>query len=117
MKAFANLFSALDQTTKTNTKVAALAAYFDEAEEQDKLWAIAILSHRRPKRAVNTTLLRTWAAELSEYPLWLFEDSYHVVGDLAETIALFLPPPSSQSSKTLSDWIAGLVAITKSDFE
>ncbi len=115
MKAFANLFSSLDQTTKTKVKVAALAAYFDQANDQDKLWTIAILSHRRPKRAVNTTLLRAWAAEVSSQPLWLFEDSYHVVGDLAETIALILPAPSKRVDKSLSQWIDGLIQITKSD--
>ena len=117
MKAFANLFSTLDQTTKTNAKVDALAKYFDQVPDGDKLWAIAILSHKRPKRAVNTTLLRTWAAEISEQPLWLFEESYHVVGDLAETIALFLPPSNRQSERTLSDWIEGLMQITKSEEE
>ena len=105
MKKFASLFIALDQTTKTNEKVNELANYFLEAPEKDKLWAIAILSHKRPKRTVNTTLLRTWAAEISGHPLWLFEESYHLVGDLAETIALFLPKPSKQSSNSLSDWI------------
>jgi len=115
MKAFANLFSVLDQTTKTNAKVDALSKYFDQANEKDKLWTIAILSHKRPKRAVNSTLLRAWAAEVSDQPLWLFEESYHVVGDLAETIALFLPPAKGTSDLTLSDWIHSLVAITKSE--
>ena len=117
MKAFAQLFSQLDQTTKTTVKVAALATYFDQAEDQDKLWTIAILSHKRPKRAVNTTMLRKWAAEISEQPLWLFEESYHIVGDLAETIALFLPPATEQSDQTLSQWIEGLIQITKSEEE
>ena len=27
------------------------------------------------------------AAKSAEIPLWLFEDSYHIVGDLAETIS------------------------------
>jgi len=105
MKNFAQLFTQLDQTTKTNTKVAALANYFKVATEKDKLWTAAILSHRRPKRTVNTTRLREWAAELSKTPLWLFEESYHVVGDLAETIALILPNPEDKSSHTLSYWI------------
>ena len=105
MKRFAQLFTELDQTTKTNAKVEALSRYFAEAEEQDKLWTIALLSHRRPKRTVNTTLLRTWAAEFSGIPLWLFEESYHVVGDLAETIASLLPPPKTRHRHSLSHWI------------
>ena len=111
MKNFAQLFIQLDQTTKTNTKVAALTDYFEVAEEQDKLWTIALLSHRRPKRTVNTTLLRTWAAEKSGIPLWLFEESYGVTGDLAETIALILPEPTSQSAHSLTHWIDYIKAL------
>ena len=105
MRLFARLFTTLDQTTKTNTKVDALARYFAEAEAKDRLWTVAILSRRRPRRTVNTTLLRTWAAELSGLPLWLFEETYHVVGDLAETIARILPEPEERSDQPLSYWI------------
>ncbi|MEM9990568.1 MAG: ATP-dependent DNA ligase, partial [Bacteroidota bacterium] len=105
MKKFAHLFTQLDQTTKTNLKVAALQHYFAQAEEKDKLWTIALLSHRRPKRTVNTTLLLTWAAKKSNVPLWLFEESYGVTGDLAETIALILPAATSESDNSLTYWI------------
>ena len=105
MKAFADLFRALDQTTKTNAKVTALAAFFETASESDKLWTIALLSGRRPKRTVQTTQLREWAAEKAGIPLWLFEESYPIVGDLAETIALILPAPQQTSSRDLTDWI------------
>ncbi|MBR9922289.1 MAG: ATP-dependent DNA ligase [Bacteroidetes bacterium] len=105
MKQFADLFIQLDQTTKTNTKVAELARYFAEAEDKDKLWTMALLSHRRPKRTVTTTLLREWAAEQAGIPLWLFEESYHVVGDLAESIALVLPDSTRKNNRSLSDWI------------
>ena len=105
MRHFADLFIALDQTTKINAKVDALAKYFSLATPQDKLWTVAILSHRRPKRTVNTTLLRTWAAEYGEIPLWLFEETYHIVGDLAETIAMILPKRKAESSHSLTYWI------------
>lgn len=106
MKRFAALFSALDQTTRTNEKVAALAAYFVDAPESDRLWTIALMSGRRPKRTVTTTQLRQWAAEQAGIPLWLFEESYPIVGDLAETIALVLPGPTGTSDNTLTEWIA-----------
>lgn len=93
MKDFAALFTALDQTTKTGVKTAALARYFREAPPADRVWTIALLSGRRPKRAVNSTELRNWAAQEAGIPLWLFEESYHVAGDLAETIARLLPEP------------------------
>ncbi len=106
MKRFAALFTALDQTTRTTAKVAALAEYFAQAPDADRLWTIAILSGRRPKRGVNATQLRLWAAARAGIPLWLFEEAYPVVGDLAETIALVLPPAATDSDETLSDWIA-----------
>lgn len=105
MKQFAALFLQLDQSNKTNDKIDALAEYFSSANARDKLWAVALLSERRPRRTVNTTLLRHWAAEMARLPLWLFEDSYHITGDLAETIALVLPTPTGHDESTLSEWI------------
>jgi DNA ligase-1 len=105
MKKFARLYTQLDQTTKTLGKIKALVAYFETANEEDKLWAVALLSHRRPKRTVNTNFLRDWAAAEGKIPLWLFEESYHVVGDLAETITLILPSAKSSSDESLSYWI------------
>jgi DNA ligase-1 len=43
--------------------------------------------------------------EASAIPGWLFEESYHVVGDLAETMALLMPAGEGSSSKTLTEWI------------
>jgi DNA ligase-1 len=105
MKDFARLFTRLDHTNKTNDKIAALTDYFDNAADKDKLWAIALLSGKRPKRQVTTTLLREWAAEEADVPYWLFEDSYHVVGDLAETISLVLPHEQGIDEQPLSYWI------------
>jgi DNA ligase-1 len=115
MKAFAALFRQIDQSTKTTVKTAALAEYFRSADEDDKLWTIALFSGRRPKRAVNTTLLREWAAEASGHPLWLFEECYPIVGDLAETISLFLPPPTRASDLPLTHWIDVLRDLPKLD--
>jgi DNA ligase 1 len=105
MKHFTKLFTDLDQTTKTLGKIKALIEYFRHASDQDKLWAIAILSHRRPKRTVNATYLAEWANELSRIPQWLFYESYAVVGDLAETITLVLPPDFEDSDYSLTYWI------------
>jgi len=117
MKNFAYLFTQLDQTTKTLKKVAALVDYFGKVEDKDRMWAMAILSHRRPKRTVKTSLMRQWAAELANVPIWLFEESYHVVGDLAETIALVLPPPSMEHNKTLTEWIEVVKSLNKKEDE
>lgn len=111
MKRFAELIRTLDSTNKTTLKVEALTRYFQEAPDRDKVWAIAILSHRRPPRPVNTTLLRNWASELSNIPLWLFEESYHIVGDLAETIALVIPVSEAVSEKSLTQFLEEIIAL------
>lgn len=115
MKRFAQLFEAIDQSTKTTVKVSALADYFVDASEEDKLWTVALFSGRRPKRAVTTTRLREWAAEASGVPLWLFEESYSIVGDLAETIALVLPLNVSVDTHSLSHWINALRGLSDVD--
>ncbi|MFD2738439.1 ATP-dependent DNA ligase [Sulfitobacter aestuarii] len=115
MKRFAALFNTIDQSTKTNVKVAALAEYFSQAPEEDRLWTIALFSGRRPKRAVTTTRLREWASEASGVPLWLFEESYAIVGDLAETIALVLPVNVSSDDRSLSYWINALRGLAEQD--
>ncbi len=112
MNRFAALFNALDATTKTAAKTAALAAYFGDAPQADRVWTIALLSGRRPKRVVNATELRTWAAEAAGIPLWLFEESYAVAGDLAETIARLLPPANRPRDPSLDETVRALIALT-----
>jgi len=115
MKEFARLFTALDQTNSTLKKVAALKDYFGRVSDEDKLWTIAILSSRRPKRTVTTRQLREWAAKLSGIPDWLFEESYSVVGDLAEAIALVLPEPGKTSDQSLTHWIEEIIGLKGED--
>lgn len=102
----------LDQTNKTNEKVDLLVDYFTVANDTDKLWALALLSSRRPKRAVNTTKLRYWACEYAGVEQWLFDESYQVVGDLAETITLILPHSNNQTHQSLSYWVNYIMALT-----
>lgn len=117
MKAFAELFTAIDQSTKTTVKTAALAEYFRTAPESDRLWTVALFSGRRPKRAVTTTQLREWAAERAGVPLWLLEECYPIVGDLAETIALLLPPPGRGGDRTLTAMLEALSDLPNRDLE
>lgn len=105
MKNFTQLFTDLDQTTKTGDKIQALVDYFERTTDHDKLWTIALLSHRRPKRTVNTNFLSQWANELAGLPEWLFYESYTVVGDLSETITLVLPSDYEPSDHSLTFWI------------
>ncbi len=105
MKDFATLFTRIDETTKTTVKVAALADFFTVAADEDKLWTIALFTGRRPKRTITATRLREWAAEVASLPDWLFEDSYAIAGDLAETISLVLPPATTHKDAPLAYWI------------
>ena len=105
MKAFAELYAALDETTKTNEKVAALTSYFARVPPADAAWAAAFLIGRRPKRLLESRKLAQWAIEESGVPDWLFGECYQAVGDFAETIALLLPPAQSSSGLPLHYWI------------
>lgn len=111
MKDFAQLFASLDETNKTNTKINILKNYFISVSDEDKIHTLALFTGRKPKRQINATLVKLWAMEMADIPQWLFEESYHVVGDLAETIALLLPQGSSTHDKPLSVWIAEINAL------
>ncbi|HVS97361.1 MAG TPA: hypothetical protein VHE54_12790 [Puia sp.] len=99
MRRFALLALQLGTSTKTNDRLEALHDYFQSADDADKVWVIALFSGRRPRRTVTTTQLWEWCRELTGLPAWLFEESYHTVGDLAETIALLLPGDGAASGK------------------
>jgi DNA ligase 1 len=105
MKAFTELYLKLDQTTKTTEKVEALTRYFEQAAPADAAWAVYLLSGRKPRQIVPAARLRTLAATEAELSDWLFEESYHAVGDLAETIALVLPARDEASEIPLRVWI------------
>jgi DNA ligase-1 len=105
MKDFAALYTALDETTATNDKIAALVGYFRSASPGDAAWAVHFLSGRRPKRLIRAADLRAWAGEAAGIPEWLFDESYHAVGDLAETIALLLPEGEGANDRPLAWWV------------
>ena len=105
MKAFAELYAALDRTTKTNAKVAALKRYLAAAAPEDAAWAVHFLIGRRPKRLLESRKLAQWAMEEAGVPDWLFGECYHAVGDFAETIALLLPPAEHSSALPLHYWM------------
>ena len=115
MRRFADLVLQIGTSTKTNDKVEALVDYFKQADPRDKVWVIAIFSGRRPRRAVNSSQLATYAVELTGLPFWLFEESYHTVGDLAETITLLLPeaPAAAPQTKPLHYYIEQLQHMIK----
>jgi len=61
LKRFANLYDAIDRTTSTNAKVAAMVGYFKEALPADAAWAVFFLLGRRLKRLVPSRAVGHWA--------------------------------------------------------
>lgn len=104
---FAALYAAIDATTKTNEKLTALTSYFRSASHADAAWATFFLAGYKLRQLVPTKLLRVWAAEEAKIPAWLFEESYHSVGDLAETLTLIVPPGELVDDLSLTDWVEG----------
>lgn len=95
MQRFAQLIDELNNTTKTNDKRDALVRYLQDVPDADRVWLVAIFTHRRPRRLINTTLLKQWCMEVTGLPQWLFDEGYHYTGDLSEAIALMLPDDPS----------------------
>lgn len=105
MREFARLYAELDETTATNRKLDALQQYFAAASPENAAWAVYFLAGGKPRQAVPSKLLREFAIEYAMLDEWLFEECYHAVGDLAETVALVLPPPEHESDIGLAVWM------------
>ena len=105
MRRFAALYQQLDASTATNDKVAALVAYFADTPPADAAWAVYFLAGGKPRQVLPTAVLRGVACSLAGVDDWLFEACYQAVGDLAETIALVLPPGAQRSDAGLAEWI------------
>jgi DNA ligase-1 len=103
MQRFSHLVTTLSNTTKTNDKRDLLLEYFRGANDTDKLWLVALFTGRRPKRLVNSTFMKLWCSEEIGIPQWLFDESYHTVGDLSESIALLLDAKRQTTEARTSD--------------
>jgi DNA ligase-1 len=110
MREFANLYAELDDTTSTTRKLEALQAYFGTAAPDNAAWAVYFLAGGKPRQAVPVKLLRQYATEYAGLDSWLFDECYHAVGDLAETIALVLPAPRARSDAGLAHWVEERIA-------
>ena len=111
MRQFAALYDALDSTTSTNAKVAAMTAYFRTAPPADSAWAVFFLTGRRLKRLVPHASIGAWTLTATGYEEWLLGECYSVVGDGAETAALMLDQLATvpESPLSLSAWVEGRI--------
>jgi DNA ligase-1 len=110
MRAFADLYRELDAATSTRHKIEALTAYLkpaagDPARWGQAAWIVYFLAGGKPKQMAPTRLLRRLALEATGLPEWLVEESYQNVGDLAETLALLLPPSTGGEDVGLQTWM------------
>jgi len=105
MREFARLYAELDETTATNRKLDALRSYFEHAAPENAAWAVYFLAGGKPRQAVPSKLMRQYAIEYAGLDDWLFDECYAAVGDMAETIAHILPPPTKQSDIGLAVWM------------
>ncbi len=106
MRRFAQLYQALDASTATGDKLAALQDYLAAAPAADAAWAVYFLAGGKPRQVVPTALMRETACAMAGIEDWLFEASYQAVGDLAETIAHVLPPPAGPADDAgLAEWV------------
>jgi DNA ligase-1 len=117
MMHLAELFARLDSTNSTNEKIKVLNTYMSSEDDKAKLSLLALFTGRKPKRKISTSQLREWAVEFSGIPLWLFEEAYHAVGDLAETIALLTASQHQHKVTTLSTWFDELHLLSEQVFE
>ncbi len=105
MKRFAQLYRELDGTNSTLGKIAALERYFRDAAAADAAWAVYFLSGNKPRQVVPSRKLYALAAELAGLPIWLMDECYEAVGDLAETVAHVLPLATQPDDLALVTWI------------
>jgi DNA ligase 1 len=111
MKTFAALYRRLDAATATKHKNQALQDYLRAAIADERLhasaaWAVYFLAGGKPRQTISTKLLRQLALQQTQLPEWLFEECYQSVGDLAETLALLLPPPEASEDAPLDVWMS-----------
>lgn len=84
-----------------------MVAYFKETPPADAAWAVFFLTGRRLKRLVSYPAIHEWTLAATGLDSWLLEESYSVVGDGAETVALVLDQVAVASSEDvpLSQWV------------
>ncbi|MEM1071929.1 MAG: ATP-dependent DNA ligase [Planctomycetota bacterium] len=101
MKRFAAVFEALDRTTSTSAKVAAIRAYVESSPACDAAWGIWFLAGNKLKRTVPSKVLRQWCRERAGVSRWLFAECYSTVGDLAETVALLIDAAPADGARVV----------------
>lgn len=116
---FARLLHQIGETRESSVKVEGLSAYLREAPPADRAWTLGLFTGRRLRRMVGTRQLAGWLAEWEGIPEWLFNECYHQVGDLAETLALLdsSPAKAGGTDGDLADHMRTLMSLADLDEE
>jgi DNA ligase-1 len=117
---FVSLYFELSETSRSEEKIALLVNYLRNAPADEFGLAVHLLRGGRYRGAIRSALLREWAGEVSGTPAWLLEESYGVVGDLAETVALLvsssgLKSTAKEAQTSLISWVRLLDSLAGKD--
>lgn len=105
MRDFVDLFVALSATPSSHEKVTHLERYLVSVSDEEAGWALSLLRGGKISRVVTSRELREWVVDSAQIPLWLFEESYGVVGDLAETVSLLVSGGVDRHPVSLTSWV------------
>ena len=94
MRAFAHLLDRLSLTSSRNAKLTLIADHLRQTLDPDRGYALAALTGALSFNAAKPAFIRK--AVEARMDAQLFAWSYDYVGDLAETVALVWPAPSSR---------------------
>jgi len=94
MRAFAHLLDRLSLTSSRNAKLTLIADHLRQTPDPDRGYALAALTGALSFNAAKPAFIRK--AVEARMDAQLFAWSYDYVGDLAETVALVWPAPSSR---------------------
>ncbi len=91
MRAFSELYKAVDLINNDQKKTELLYHYLLKADDRDKIWILALLGAKGPKALMSVKNLTSLALEVSNLPGWIFKECLLATGDIQETIASILP--------------------------
>lgn len=117
MKFFCQFIQALEGTGDSAIQCAHLKEYLSKVGDTDKLWTLALIVNRGPKKLIEKEELKHWAIQHAKIDSWLFEDSLNVTMDFVETCGLILPLPSQPKKVSLTNVIEELISLQFQDFK
>ena len=112
---FSNLLDNLLLNSSKKKKIDFLSDYFQSQTQQNKIWALSILSKSFVNKLVKVKDIKELLKGKVDEDLFLY--SYDYVGDLAETFSLLWPKDNSKiiNSQSLSSFMSSLEKQTSKD--